>query len=283
MPSYQPVTPARHGARRLRPAAGYQFAATQTYARLLAHEMAVVLTNQPMAFVRSGNEFVPVAVQSLHAGRNLYVGPDGRWLAGYLPAVYRLHPFILGEQADGQLVLCVDEDSECLSDTEGEPLFDAEGRNTATLDAVVRQVQQFAGQQQVTTRACEGLARHQLLVPWEIQLRTEGVAEPATVQGLHRVDEAALHALPDDAFLELRRLGALQVAWCQLLSMRHLSLLQQLAGGHDRLAGGAAAAGQVVPGRAAAGQGVPGQGAGAAGPVSLDFLSKDGPIDLGGL
>jgi len=273
MPSYQPVTQASHGARRLRQPAGYQFAATQTYARLLAYEMAAVLTNQPMAFVRSNDEFVPVAVQSLHAGRNLYVSPDGRWLAGYLPAVYRLYPFILGEQADGRLVLCVDEDSDRLSDTEGEPLFDSEGRNTATLDTVVKQVQQFAGQQQATARVCEGLARHQLLVPWEIKLRTEGVAEPATVQGLYRVDETALNALPDDAFLELRRLGALQVAWCQLLSMRHLPLLQQLADGHGRLAAGAGATGQAAAG----------QGARAAAPVSLDFLSKDGPIDLGGL
>lgn len=265
MPSFHPITPARHATKRLRaPAGDYRFAATQSHARLLAHELSVVLTNQPIAFLRAGDVFVPAAILSLHDGRNLYVAPDGRWLAGYVPEVFRNHPFALGEQADGQQVLCVDEESALLSDTEGDALFEADGSQAPLLRAVVERLQRFVANEQATARACAALARHRLIVPWALQVHTEGVAAPETVQGLYRVDEVALDALSDEAFLELRRTGALPVAWCQLLSMRHVSLLRTLAERHTQIARAAGA----TPAPAAA---------------SLDFLSRDGTIDLGKL
>ena len=43
---------------------------------------------------------------------NLFVGPDGHWLGGYVPASLRSYPFrVLGSEGSGQLALCVDEDS----------------------------------------------------------------------------------------------------------------------------------------------------------------------------
>lgn len=261
---HQPLTAARHAAKRLLPpTGGYRFAATQPYARLLAHELPAVLTNQPIAFLRSGDVFVPAAIQSLHAGRNLYVGPDGSWLAGYVPEVYRTWPFALGEQADGQLVLLVDEDSERLSDTGGEPLFEPDGGQSTVLRGIVQNLQRFAANEKVTARACAALARYNLFVPWELQVSAKGAAAAETVRGLFRVDETALDALADEPFLELRRAGALQMAWCQLLSMRHISLLRSLADRHAQL--------RAAPATAAPGA------------ASLDFLSRDGTIDLGRL
>lgn len=258
-----PLTHARHAAKRLLPSSSYRFAATQSCARLLAYELPAVLTNQPIAFLRQGDVFVPAAIQSVHAGHNLYVGPDGSWLAGYVPEVYRIHPFALGAQEDGQLVLLVDENSDLLSDTEGEALFEADGAQSTALRGVVERLQRFAANEQATARACAVLARHDLFVPWQLQIRIEGSEAASTVPGLFRVDEAKLDALADDAFLELRRAGALQMAWCQLLSMRHISLLRDLAGRHARSrAATPAAAPSAAP---------------------LDFLSRDGTIDLGRL
>ena len=53
---------------------------------------------------------------------------------------------------------------------------------------------------------------------------------------MFQIDEAALNALPDEAFLELRRAGALLIAYGQLLSMQHLPLLGQLADAHAKAA-----------------------------------------------
>ncbi len=69
--------------------------------------------------------------------------------------------------------------------------------------------------------------KHQLIQPWPIKLQT--TAGEQAVEGLFRIDEAALNQLPAEALIELRNTGALLCAYCQLLSMQHLQTLGQLA------------------------------------------------------
>lgn len=264
MPRYRPLTHARDRHRRLRTDAGYRFAAMHTHARLAAHEMPLVLGSQPMAFVRRDDAYVPVAVQSLHADRNLYVGPDGHWVAGHVPDVYRMHPFALGRGEGEQLVLYVDDESELLSETEGELLFEPDGGHTPVLQAIVELLRRFAAQEQITAAACAALARHHLIVPWELRVQSGPEGRTEIVQGLYRIDEQALNALSDEAFLELRHASALPVAWCQMLSMNQISVLQALA---------------VQRSRAPQAPGPDGSTTAA----SLDFLSSDTGIDLGRL
>ena len=57
------------------------------------------------------------------------------------------------------------------------------------------------------------------------------------VEGLYRIDEAALNALPDDAFMPLRKTGALPLAYAQLLSMNQLALLPKAAEVQARIKG----------------------------------------------
>ena len=48
------------------------------------------------------------------------------------------------------------------------------------------------------------------------------------IEGLFRVDEAALNALPDDAFLSLRPSGALNLATAHLLSLNQMNQFAKL-------------------------------------------------------
>jgi hypothetical protein len=73
---------------------------------------------------------------------------------------------------------------------------------------------------------------------------------------LFQVDEAALNQLPPEALHEVRHSGALLLAYCQLLSMQHLSLLSQLNDAHQKAAAQAAANQQLFKG----------------GSLNLDFL-----------
>ena len=52
------------------------------------------------------------------------------------------------------------------------------------------------------------------------------------VEGLFRIDEAALNGLDADALIEVRNAGGLTMAYCQLLSMQHMSILGTLAQTH---------------------------------------------------
>lgn len=50
----------------------------------------------------------------------------------------------------------------------------------------------------------------------------------APLDGLFRIDEAALNVLDDEAFLKLRKSSALPLAYLQLVSTGQIALFQQL-------------------------------------------------------
>lgn len=220
----------RHANQRWKRYTSYSFAAGDAVAPLVVQELSRACMHLPIGFVKSEQGFQLVAVQGLQPGRNLWVAPDGRWLAPYVPAAYRGFPFALATTQDGQRVLCVREDSGLLSDAEGEPFFDEEGKPAQAVQGVLNFLGQVADNADITARLSAVLAEHGLIQPWEITLKVQEGEQP--VQGLYRVDEAALNALEPDAFEAVRKSGALPMVYCQLLSMQHLPKLGQLAQHH---------------------------------------------------
>lgn len=227
MASRHAVSKERHAHKRWKPYTSYAFAAADAITPLVVQELPKAALALPVAFALDGDAFVPVAVQGIQPGQNLLVGADGRWLASYVPATYRGYPFTLANTTDDQKVLCVFESDDVLSDDEGEPFFDDEGEPATRLTSVIDFLKQVAVNRETTGRLCAVLQQHNLIQPWPITLKTD--SGDKTVQGLHRVDEAALNQLPADALLEIRNAGALPMAYCQLLSMQHLPKLVDLA------------------------------------------------------
>ncbi|NEV61100.1 SapC family protein [Thiorhodococcus minor] len=228
MPKFVPISRERHGTKRWRRFTSYSFAARSALAQLVAAELPRAAVSLPLAFIEQGDAYAPVAVLGLEPGMNLFVQDDGRWAGSYVPSAFRSHPFSLA-QADGdQLVLCVDEESGLLTDgAEGEGLFSEQGEPSDALAQVLGFLQEIERNKAPTRAACAELASHDLLQPWPIKIKT--TAGDRQVEGLFKVDEGGLGKLPDDAFLRLRKSGALPMAYCQLLSMHHLGALQQLA------------------------------------------------------
>ena len=66
-----------------------------------------------------------------------------------------------------------------------------------------------------------------VIQPWPLQVAHDGKATP--VLGFFRIDEAALNALDDTAFLKLRRAGALQLAYLELLSTNQIAVFERLS------------------------------------------------------
>jgi hypothetical protein len=163
-------------------------------------------------------------VQGLAPGRNAFVASDGRWLAGYLPKVYGAYPFRLTSADNGQQVLCIDENNGLTIDgPDGERFFDEGGNPAQAVKDVLNSLTQQQGHRNTTANICAVLQKHNLIQPWPITVQAEEKTQ--NIEGLYRIDEIALNALPADAFIELRDSGALAAAYCQLLSMQHLSKL----------------------------------------------------------
>ncbi|NKN32889.1 SapC family protein [Marichromatium bheemlicum] len=232
MPKLVALSRERHAGQRWKRYDSYAFAGASALVDVVAAELPKAVLSLPLAFVRQGDAFTLNAVLGLAPGRNLCVTREGRWVGGgYVPAALRGYPFRLAHVEGDQLVLCIDEDSGLLTEgEEGEALFDEAGEPAAAITKVLEFLQQVEANRQVTVRACAALAEAGLIVPWAIKLQgEEGERE---IEGLFRVDEAALNQLDAETLGGLRASGALSMAYCQLLSMQHLHRLGQLAKAH---------------------------------------------------
>jgi hypothetical protein len=225
--SLQVISREHHAGKRWQRYSSYSFAAGDAVAALVVQELPKAAMAVPVGFIAVDGGFMPVAVQGLQPGSNLFVSADGRWLAEYIPAAYRGYPFTLANTEDGQQVLCMVEESGLLSDTDGEPFFNEDGTPAQGVQDVLNFLTQVAANREATRRICAVLQEHGLIEPWPIQLQTD--AGEQLVEGLYRTNEAALNALAPEAFEAVRAAGALPVVYCQLLSMQHLQKLGALA------------------------------------------------------
>ncbi|MEC4723576.1 SapC family protein [Noviherbaspirillum sp. CPCC 100848] len=222
--SYVAVSKDRHANKCWRLNSSHHFAAPDTIVPLTAQELPQAVMALPVAFIASGEVFDLVAVQGLAPGRNTFVASDGRWLAAYIPAVYRTYPFKLANADDGQYVLCIDESSGLVTEgPDGETFFDVDGKPTQAVKEVLNSLTQQQANCKATAGICLVLQKHKLIQPWQLQVQTGEKTQP--IEGLYRVDEAALNSLPAQAFIELRDTGALAAAYCQLLSMQNVQKL----------------------------------------------------------
>lgn len=228
MPRYQALTKTSYAGKHFKRYTSYQFAASQNLAPLVQQELVKACMVLPIAFIQEGAQFVSVAVQGFLPGKNLLVAPDGRWIGGYIPAAYRSHPFALLPNEEGQLVLCIDTDSGLLNDIEGEALFDSDAHPAQAVKDVLGFLEQLAANGKATEAMCAALAEHQLIEPWPIKVQlAEG--EEKIINGLHRINEAALNQLDAEALKALQQNGGLQMSYMQLLSMQHIDKLAELA------------------------------------------------------
>lgn len=215
------------------PFSSYQFAKEALIAPLVMAELIKAQQSIPIAFTKTDNNYIPVAVLGLTDG-NALVNQHGQWFPNaYIPAVFRSYPFRLAKNEDNQLLLCIDEDSGLVNDTTGEAFFDAQGKPTERVQAILNMLVHIDNNQTATQTAIAALAAHNLILPWEFTLQTDQGTK--TIEGLYRIDEAALNSLTGEALAEVIKAGGLVVAYAQLFSMHNLSTIIDLMKAHQKV------------------------------------------------
>lgn len=231
MAQFDAISKERHTGRSWRRYEQYAFARMRAVVPLFVSEMGKGALAFPTAFLVEGAQFIPIAVLSLDNKRNLFVAPDGRWLASYVPAVLRGHPFALLDGPEGNKVMCIDEASGLLlEDTSGEPFFDEDGEIAEPSRKVLEFLSSLETHRVATAQACAALSEAKLIVPWDITLKTDDGEQK--IDGLYKIDETALSALSATDFETLHGAGALPMVYYQTLSMQHLPVLGRLAESH---------------------------------------------------
>ena len=242
MSRFIPLSASAHQAKGWLKTADYLFMSDQTAIALVAEELPHAMVTMPVGFrQRQDGNFELIAICSLGDEKNLFVHPDGRWLASYKPALARSYPFLLRHDlAKKQYVLCVDESSGLLvdnHDSQGEPFFNETGEPTELLNQILEFLTKWERQRFVTQKAVDMMASLKLLVPWNINFQTEEGETTRTLTGFYRVDEKALNALPASELNALRQVNALPIVYAQLFSQHRLDVLVRLYGLHSKWAG----------------------------------------------
>jgi hypothetical protein len=223
-----PVSRQRHAGKAWAQSWDPAFAASWDFAPLIGSELGSAFAAMPIAFLAGREGYQLVAILSFTPGQNLFVGPNGSWLGLYVPAAIRSYPFQLQPGNGSRWILCVDEASGQVVDSGGDaaPFFNPDGTVGAKVKGVTDMLEQIERGRVATENAVAALAEAGVIHPWDIRIRSEDgeVALP----GIHRIDEAALNALDDEAFMRLHRASALPVAYSQLLSLGQLRVLERL-------------------------------------------------------
>jgi len=238
MANIQPITKTEHADKKWKRFQSYTFAGKDAVGPLTIQELPKASKVLPICFIKVGEGYTPAALQSLVPGMNLFVAPNGKWMAPYTPATYRGYPFVLGKTEAGEQLLCADMDSGLIGD-EGEAIF-ADGEPTQTVKEVFGFLQAVQQNREATARVCTILAQHNLIQPWPLKVKTDEREKP--VEGIYKIDEQALNQLSPEALAEVRDAGGLPVIYCQLLSMQNIAVLQSLAKVHADAQAAAASA-----------------------------------------
>lgn len=197
---------------------------------LTAAEVPAACLEYPCVMARQADgQNSLLAVTGLQAGHNLFVSPEGAWLGQYLPATLASWPFRLvkeGAEA-GRFLVAVQ--AEALSESVGDPLFDASGAETPWLLERLRLLVDTDAALNETGRQIDALHEAGVLTERSLQaVLADG--RDVELTGFLVVDEARLQALPENTVHALHTQGALALAYLHLLSLRRFRPLVQRAG-----------------------------------------------------
>lgn len=218
-----------HNQLRVRPPTNFDYLSSAHMLPLVFPECGHAANEFPVVFAKSdGTEQLQlVALFSLSPGQNRFV-KEGKWDGLYLPAIIPNMPFKLTNdpQQPSNMILGLDTDSELVSESEGEALFDDAGNETEFLQAKKKTVGYYYEQDQMTQAATRVLKEMDLLV--DCDLTVAAGDKNIRIDGVYTTDIVKLKELPEDKFIELRDKDLLPLLYAQIFSINQFHRLARL-------------------------------------------------------
>jgi hypothetical protein len=177
--------------------------------------------------------WLSVAMLGFEKNENLFLDEKG-WHASYVPGVIARGPFLIGFQekdVNGDLrkepVIHVNMDDPRISETEGEPVFLAQGGNSRYLERVAAILQGVHAGMEISNAMFAAFTELELIEPVKVEINVSP-EERYDLVGLYTVSEEKLAALDGDALARLNKAGFLQGAFLVLASMNNMKKLIEL-------------------------------------------------------
>lgn len=197
---------------------------------VVAFEFLKAASDYPIVFVKQQEtgKFKSVALMGIEQGENLYFN-EGQVHADYVPVNVRRYPFGAGGNSaqDGNMVLCIDENSHLLNDKEGVRVFSEDGKpSEATLQASDL-IMDLLAKDQATDIFIDFLVEHDLLHATELTLKL-GEGGERKINGVYKVNEEKLTQLSDEVALALYKKHYFAAIYAHLGSLTKINRLLQL-------------------------------------------------------
>ncbi len=197
---------------------------------LHAGEFLLAAADYPIVFAKDGEtgQIRAVALVGLKPQQNLFFnGTD--WGGAYAPMSSRPAPLVALAKSDqsDELVICIQEGSEYLSEQEGEALFTDSGEQTEFLQAQTQIAAEARLHAEQTDSFISKLLALKLI---EANPITVSPAQQASYEltGLYVLSEQRLSELDNEGFLELRDKGYLPAIYAAIASQYRLNNLLAL-------------------------------------------------------
>ena len=208
-----PVSVDRHREWCVQTGANFAYSRNTNSVPLTAVEFERAASEYPVVFSAAGpGEVVPVAILGLGDRQNLFISPDGSWVADYIPAFVRRYPFIFAvDESSNRFTLCIDESySGCNQEGKGERLFSDEGQPSPFLSQRLGFLGEYQAQHQRTMTFTASLRQLGVLEPVRAEVSAQGGAK-SSLSGFQVVSRDRLNALDDATLAGMVRTG--QMDW----------------------------------------------------------------------
>ncbi len=220
-----PLDVKRHANLRIGPTAQpLEYARQANVIPALVDEFELAMADLPIAFLPGADLPSAVFVTGAAPGTNAFISDDGLWTGAYIPAYLRRYPFIIGDVADGQSLLCIDDTYPGLGEQTGERFFSETGEREAPLVQALTLAQSYRDAAARTEAFCGMLRDFGLLQSATLDTTTPDGAK-SVVHGILIIDQAALAALSAEQLHKLHAAGFLKAIYNQIASLRSVSKL----------------------------------------------------------
>jgi len=195
---------------------------------VIAQDFLTLATEFPIVFVKNSEteQFISVAMMGIKNGINLYC-QDKHWTSAVTPIAFNNAPLSLTKPSpDGEEVMvCFDESSPLVSESNGEALFNDNGEQSNYLKQRSQMLVQVADATMQTQAIVQYFAEKGLLVAKQLTVKLANEQEPFVVNGAYIIDEQALNSLTTEEFVLLRSKGLLPLIYAHLTSLHQITRL----------------------------------------------------------
>jgi len=234
MPNYVLLDAGKHQKKKILAHTNFNHSAHQHHASLTINEFVQASTSFPVVFMKDPQEgkLHATALLGIIAGKNLHFTQND-WLGTYVPASILRAPFELGPDLknDKTLTLYIDENSQYLSENEGQALFDGENQ-TQSLLQVQKVFADYFKDEIATQKFVAQLLKYNLLTEIELVVQYED-SSSMKIKGVYTINQSALRLLSDALVIDFNKNGYLTAIHAMLASLGQVNRLIKLHNGSE--------------------------------------------------